>query len=60
MQASYHLGNRHVDLEVQETNLFLESDPVLKKMLLERGLFVKSIRKAFFPEGGAYAHTHSN
>jgi len=60
MQASYHLGNRHVDLELQETNLFLESDPVLKKMLLERGLFVKSIRKAFFPEGGAYAHTHSN
>jgi len=60
MQASYHLGNRHVDLEVQETNLFLESDPVLKKMLLERGLFVKSIRKAFFPEGGAYAHAHSN
>ena len=24
MQASYHLGNRHVDLELQETNLFLE------------------------------------
>jgi len=60
MQASYHLGNRHVDLEVQEMKLFLESDPVLKEMLLERGLFIKSVRKAFFPEGGAYGHTHSN
>ncbi len=60
IQASYHLGNRHIDLEVQEMNLFLESDPVLKKMLIERGLFVRSVRKAFFPEGGAYEHTHAN
>ena len=60
MQASYHLGNRHVDLEIQEMNLFIEPDPVLKKMLLERGLFVKSVKKSFFPERGAYEHTHSH
>ncbi len=60
IQASYHLGNRHVDLEIQENKIFLESEPILQKMLIKRGLLVKHIMKPFFPEGGAYGHTHSN
>ena len=37
-KASYHLGNRHVELELQDQKLFLLKDPVLELMLKKRGL----------------------
>ena len=61
-QAAYHLGNRHVDLELHTKELFLLEDPVLTRMLINRRLSVKKIKKPFFPELGAYsqAHSHNN
>ncbi len=58
IKASYHLGNRHVELELQSNNLFLLKDPVIEKLLLSRGLNLKIVRKAFFPELGAYSSKH--
>ena len=46
-KASYHLGNRHVDLELHSKELFLLEDPVLAKMLKGRGLIVRKLKKAF-------------
>ena len=54
IQASYHLGNRHVELELHSKELFLLEDPVLAEMLIKRGLTVEKTKKAFFPEFGAY------
>ena len=60
MQASYHLGNRHVDLEIHTKELFLLEDPVLAEMLRKRGLFVAKAQKSFFPELGAYEDSHQH
>ena len=60
LQAAYHLGNRHVALELQENALWLQDDAVLRSMLEQRGLSVEPCVRPFDPEGGAYAgHHHS-
>ena len=60
IKAAYHLGNRHVDLELHSTELFLLKDPVLEKMLKSRGLIVQSSKKPFSPELGAYSEMHNH
>jgi len=54
-RAAYHLGNRHVQLEVQADHLQLEPDPVLGEMLRSMHLIVNELDAPFEPEGGAYA-----
>jgi urease accessory protein len=55
MRAAYHLGNRHVQLELQADHLKLEPDHVLADMLRSMHLTVVEALDAFEPEGGAYA-----
>lgn len=55
LRAAYHLGNRHVQLEVQPDHLKLEPDHVLADMLRQMHLIVNEANAAFEPEGGAYA-----
>jgi urease accessory protein len=54
LRAAYHLGNRHVPLEVSAARLQLEPDHVLGEMLRRMGLRVDAAEAAFEPEGGAY------
>lgn len=60
LKAAYHLGNRHVSLEVTETYLRLSPDPVLQAMLEQRGLQVIAETVPFQPEAGAYEHHHAH
>ena len=62
MRATYHLGNRHVPLEVGETWLKLKRDAVLRDMLLGLGATVSEAQLPFEPEAGAYGggHTHGD
>ncbi|WOB09494.1 urease accessory protein UreE [Piscinibacter gummiphilus] len=55
LRAAYHLGNRHVQLEVQPDHLHLEPDHVLADMLRHMHLIVTEELAPFEPEGGAYA-----
>jgi urease accessory protein len=55
LRAAYHLGNRHVALELQPDHLKLEPDHVLAEMLRQQHLIVTETIAAFEPEGGAYA-----
>jgi urease accessory protein len=55
LRAAYHLGNRHVALELQPDHLKLEPDHVLADMLKQMHLIVHEAREPFEPEGGAYA-----
>ncbi|AIE75831.1 MULTISPECIES: urease accessory protein UreE [unclassified Synechocystis] len=57
LQAAYHLGNRHVPLEINLDYLRLAPDPVLGEMLRGLGLTVTEITAPFFPERGAF-HSH--
>jgi urease accessory protein len=54
LRAAYHLGNRHVPLELQPDRLLLEPDHVLADMLRMQHLIVTETASAFEPEGGAY------
>ncbi|MCQ9617834.1 urease accessory protein UreE [Paenalcaligenes niemegkensis] len=54
-RAAYHLGNRHVTLEVGDGYLQLEHDPVLVDMLTQLGgLTLDQVQAAFNPDVGAY------
>ena len=55
MRAAYHLGNRHVQMELQSDHLKLEPDHVLADMLRKMHLIVQDQTAAFEPEAGAYA-----
>jgi len=55
VRAAYHLGNRHVQLELTPDHLKLEPDHVLSEMLARMHLIVSEEDAAFEPEAGAYA-----
>ena len=57
LRAAYHLGNRHVQLELQADHLKLEPDHVLADLLRAMHLIVSEESTAFEPEAGAYAAT---
>jgi urease accessory protein len=58
MVAAYHLGNRHVPLQIGDGWIRLEQDYVLKEMLLGLSLNVIEHLSAFEPEAGAYGGGH--
>ena len=55
MRAAYHLGNRHVAVEIKPDHLKFEPDHVLGEMLQRLHLVVGEELAPFEPEGGAYA-----
>ncbi len=67
-RACYHLGNRHVKIEVGERQLKITPDHVLQQMLEQLGLQVETVQSVFVPESGAYqqadqthaGHAHSH
>jgi urease accessory protein len=58
-RAAFHLGNRHVALQIGDGWLRYLHDHVLDDMARGMGLRVEVADAAFEPEGGAY-HTHSH
>jgi urease accessory protein len=54
-RAAYHLGNRHVPIELKPDHLKIEPDHVLADMLRAMHLIVNEAEAAFEPEGGAYS-----
>ena len=59
-RAAYHLGNRHVPLQIERGALRYQHDHVLDAMIVTLGLQVTPRTAAFEPEGGAYAGGHSH
>ena len=57
-RAAYHLGNRHVPVEVGEGFLRYAHDHVLDDMLRGLGLEVTAAEAPFEPEAGAYGGGH--
>ena len=57
MRAAYHLGNRHIPLEIGEGYLRYLHDHVLDAMVRDLGLTVRADSAPFEPEGGAYEGT---
>ncbi len=64
IHVAYHLGNRHVALQIQKGCLRFLCDHVLEEMVRGLGLEVLQTHAPFEPESGAYAglggHTHGH
>jgi urease accessory protein len=59
-RAAYHLGNRHVMLQVTGDSIRYPHDHVLDDMLRGLGLQVEAGSLPFEPEAGAYSSAHSH
>lgn len=59
-RAAYHLGNRHVPVELGDGFLRIRADHVLQGMLVGLGASVLNLRAPFEPEAGAYAPGHQH
>ena len=63
LRAAYHLGNRHVPIELKPDHLKIEPDHVLTDLLRAMHLIVHQVDEAFEPESGAYStggHAHEH
>ena len=56
IKTAYHLGNRHVEVEIEENILLTKDDYVIKNMLKNFNVDIVNNQKKFFPERGAHSH----
>ena len=56
IRTAYHLGNRHVEVEIDEDLLLTKSDYVIEDMLNNFNVDVTNTKKKFFPQTGAHNH----
>jgi urease accessory protein len=55
---AWHIGNRHIDVQIAGDRLRIRRDHVIEDMLRGLGARVTPVEAPFEPEGGAYAHHH--
>jgi urease accessory protein len=58
-KIAYHLGNRHVAVQIGDGFLRIAEDHVLEEMLRRLGARVSHVEAPFEPEAGAYGHHHA-
>ena len=56
IKTAYHLGNRHVEVEIEEDILLTKRDYVIENMLKNFNVDIVNTQKKFFPERGAHNH----
>ena len=56
LKVSYHLGNRHIAMEINDNYVFIKEDYVMRLLLEKLGAEIKLVHKKFFPEDGAFLH----
>lgn len=59
-RIAWHIGNRHMAVQIIPAGLRLPWDHVLVEMLTGLGAKVEKCRAPFHPEGGAYAKAHDH
>jgi urease accessory protein len=59
-RLAWHLGNRHIEVEIAGDRLRMRRDHVLEEMLSGLGAVLTPIEAPFEPERGAYQHGHSD
>tara|TARA_Y100000746_G_scaffold1928_1_gene1874 strand:- start:59 stop:511 length:453 start_codon:yes stop_codon:yes gene_type:complete len=55
-KVAYHLGNRHVEIEINENILLTKSDYIIEELLKNFDVVFFKVKKKFFPERGAFHH----
>jgi urease accessory protein len=59
-RLAWHIGNRHVDVQVVGNRLRIRRDHVIEDMLRGLGAVLVPVEAPFDPEPGAYDHLHDN
>ena len=54
---AWHIGNRHLEAQIEETRIVIRRDHVIAHMLEHQGATLRDVREPFAPEHGAY-HAH--
>jgi urease accessory protein len=57
-RLAWHIGNRHIDVQVIGERLRIRRDHVIEDMLRGLGAVLRPIEAPFEPEPGAYDHQH--
>jgi urease accessory protein len=57
-QLAWHIGNRHLEAQIEASRILIRRDHVIANMLEQLGATVKEVRETFTPAHGAYAHGH--
>jgi urease accessory protein len=57
-QLAWHIGNRHLEAQIEAKRILIRPDHVIAQMLVGQGAVVSKTREVFSPEHGAYAHGH--
>ena len=60
MRLAWHLGDRHVPVQVLSNRVRARRDPAIESLLKSLGAKTVLIEAPFEPEGGAYASSHSH
>lgn len=56
IQLAWHIGNRHLEAQIEVTRILIRKDHVIAKMLEQLGAEIANVRETFSPEHGAYSH----
>jgi urease accessory protein len=63
-RIAYHLGNRHLPVQVRDDTLLVRQDHVIEEMVTLLGAGCTKVERAFCPEPGAYgggqSHDHGH
>ncbi len=55
-KVAYHLGNRHVEIEINENIILTKNDYIIYELLKNFKVMYTKVGKKFFPEIGAFHH----
>jgi urease accessory protein len=59
VQLAWHIGNRHLSAQIEDTRILLRRDRIIRQMLEALGATIVDVSEPFRPEHGAYhAHEH--
>lgn len=59
-RLAWHIGNRHIDVQIAGDRLRIRRDHVIEDMLRGLGARLSMIEAPFDPEHGAYHHGHNH
>ncbi|MGQ0485209.1 MAG: urease accessory protein UreE [Hyphomicrobiales bacterium] len=59
VQLAWHIGNRHLEAQIEKNRILVRRDHVIAQMLEHRGATVRNVTERFSPEHGAY-HNHGH
>lgn len=62
-QLAWHIGNRHLEAQIEEDRILIRRDHVIAHLLEHQGATVRNVMERFKPEHGAYhgqGHAHEH